>query len=631
MSVGEHPSGLAGSDRAGGRQSGQVSFLDQALWKQFSEAKTQGAFVQAWLALQCRLVPGVTCGVVVLGETAGGPYAPAAFWPDKESGSAALASVAELALAEERGVVQGDDSEGAAAQGCAVAYPLRFQGELYGVVSIEVERRSSGQLRSTLRQLQWGVSWIEVLLLRERGREKQVFVDRAAAALDIVATALADERFLPACNATATELARQLDCDQVSIGFVKSGHAGVVAVSHAAQFGRRMNLIRDIGAAMDEAIDQGCAVLYPPAAEGEYRVTRAHAELARAHCAGSILTVPLAGSGRDAYGALTFQRPPDADFDQAAIDVCDSVAAVVGPILREKRRNDRWIGVKVVESLAEQARRLFGAGYAGRKLAVVVMAALIAFFSLYEDDFRVTSEAVLEGLIQRVIVAPFDGYIETEAARAGEIVRLGQVLATLNDKDLALERLRWSTTRRQRLTEFDRALAERDRADINIIKAQIDQAEAQIALLDEQLARVKLTAPFDGIVVAGDLSQSIGASVSRGEELFQVAPLDAYRVILQVDEGDVANIAAGQSGTILLSSIPNEPLAFTVERVTPVAEAREGRNYFRVEARLDQASERLRPGMEGVAKTSVEQRLLIWIWTRRLIDWTRLALWKWIP
>ena len=62
-----------------------------------------------------------------------------------------------------------------------------------------------------------------------------------------------------------------------------------------------------------------------------------------------------------------------------------------------------------------------------------------------------------------------------------------------------------------------------------------------------------------------------------------------------------------------------------------MAEAREGRNYFRVEARLDQASDRLRPGMEGVAKTSVEQRLLIWIWTRRLIDWTRLALWKWMP
>ena len=190
---------------------------------------------------------------------------------------------------------------------------------------------------------------------------------------------------------------------------------------------------------------------------------------------------------------------------------------------------------------------------------------------------------------------------------------------------------RWSTTRRQRLTEFDRALAERDRADINIIKAQIDQAEAQIALLDEQMARVKLTAPFDGIVVSGDLSQSVGASVSRGEELFQIAPLDAYRVILEVDEGDISNLAVGQRGSLLLSSIPEEPLAFSVDRITPVAEAREGRNYFRVEARLDEVSERLRPGMEGIAKTRVEERLLIWIWTRKFVDWLRLTLWTWVP
>ena len=42
-------------------------------------------------------------------------------------------------------------------------------------------------------------------------------------------------------------------------------------------------------------------------------------------------------------------------------------------------------------------------------------------------------------------------------------------------------------------------------------------------------------------------------------------------------------------------------------------------------------SERLRPGMGGVAKTSVEDRLLIRIWTDELIDWVRLAIWKWLP
>ena len=104
MSVGsgEHPSESVGAERPPGRPTGQISLLDQALWKQFQEAASESDFIQAWLALQCRLIPGVDAGVAVLAEAAGGPFAPAAYWPDRESCSPALADTAEIALAEKR-------------------------------------------------------------------------------------------------------------------------------------------------------------------------------------------------------------------------------------------------------------------------------------------------------------------------------------------------------------------------------------------------------------------------------------------------------------------------------------------------------------------------------------------------
>jgi len=61
-----------------------------------------------------------------------------------------------------------------------------------------------------------------------------------------------------------------------------------------------------------------------------------------------------------------------------------------------------------------------------------------------------------------------------------------------------------------------------------------------------------------------------------------------------------------------------------------IAEAEEGVNGFRVEASLVELSERLRPGMKGVGKTTIEQRLLINIWTHRLVHWLRITLWKWL-
>jgi len=43
------------------------------------------------------------------------------------------------------------------------------------------------------------------------------------------------------------------------------------------------------------------------------------------------------------------------------------------------------------------------------------------------------------------------------------------------------------------------------------------------------------------------------------------------------------------------------------------------------------ADPRLRPGMEGVAKVVVDDRHLIWIWTRELANWLKLKAWAWTP
>ncbi len=605
------------------------AFLDAALWKRFRSARSTADVANAWLALQCRFIDGANSGVVVLGEPDVGPYAPVAYWPDQEAHDPELAAAAEHAMLGREGVVLGASEGSGEAETTCVAHPLLIDDRICGVVAISVAGPSA-QMRNVMRQLQWGTGWIEALWRRKQSRNDEEFREQTATTFDMVATVLEQARFRDACNGLVTEMAVRLNCDQVSIGFVRRDQAEVVAVSHTARFGARMNLIRDIGAAMDEAIDQHAVVSYPVIEDWEYRVTREHAALAATYHLGAVLTVPLHVQER-LVGALTFERGLGEEFDEATVEMADAVASVVGPMLEEKRLNDRNILVKVGESLSTQLRRLVGPHYFGRKLATAIGVLLIVFFSFATGDFRVTSDAVLEGLVQRSVVAPFEGYLATQNVRAGETVTEGQLLATLDDRDLSLERLRWSTTYRQHLAEYDRALAERERAEANIIRTQIDQAAAQIELLDEQLMRTRVVAPFDGIIISGDLSQSVGATVERGQEFFKITPLDAYRVILEVDDGEIEHIQIGQTGTLRIASIPEDPLDFTVERITPVSEQSDGRNFFRVEAQLHRITERIRPGMKGVAKTNIEERLLIRIWTEGLVDWIRLMLWKWLP
>ena len=115
------------------------------------------------------------------------------------------------------------------------------------------------------------------------------------------------------------------------------------------------------------------------------------------------------------------------------------------------------------------------------------------------------------------------------------MVKEGVLLCLLDDRDMKLERLKWATEKEQLTKQYHEAMAKHDRA-------KIDQAEAQLTLIEEQLSRTRVTAPFNGIVMSGDLSQSLGAPIEKGQVLFEVAPLDAYRLVLQVDERDVAAI-----------------------------------------------------------------------------------------
>lgn len=606
----------------------KVSFLDQTLWRQLKDDTSAEAYTEAWLTLLCRSVQRVARAVVLLDETGEGAYAIKARWPSGEAPHPAMMEAAKAATAEQRGVVQSDGSNGTA----HVAYPFLIGDRDYGAVAIEIASEPGPHLRGVMRQVQWGAAWMEVMLRRRLGDADRMVLERTKAALDFLATALDEEGFSAACTAVVTELATRLHCDRVSVGFMKRGSVAVATISHSARFGRRMKLIRQIGSAMDEALDQRTAILYPQDSEEDDGLvtTIAHRDLSHGDGSDIVLTLPL--TLRDRFiGAVTLERPADKSFDAETIAIAESVVTALGPILDEKRRNDRWLIQKIGDSLWDQAIRLVGPGHVGRKLALACVVAVFVYFYFATANYRITATAQIEGLVRRAVVASFDGYIASAGVRAGDRVEDGELLATLDDKDLVLERLQWVTERQEKLKEYDQALAEANRARASIARVQIDAADAQIALIDEQLARARLVAPFDGLVVSGDLSQSIGGAVTRGEVLFEVAPLEGYRVILKVDESQIASVFSGQVGALRVSSIPGVLFPFTVDKVTPVAAADEGRNFFRVDAVIGGASDRLLPGMEGVGKIIVGERRLIWIWTRTLIDRARLMLWYWRP
>ena len=338
----------------------RVARLDPALWALLAEASSPEHFAQSWLTLQCNIIRGVRRGVVVLDGPDQDQFQPAGIWPDSDQAvPPALQAAAELAMSERRGVVTGSQAgEGSDSRGSPrryIGYPLLVDQQLSGVVAIEIDAVPESGLRGVMRQLQWGLAWLEVMLRRGSRQLSAVPRDRLITVLQQVATCLDHPRFQAAATAVVTELASRLGCERVSVGFVHRRHVRVHALSHSARFGKQTNLIRAIGAAMDEALDQGQSVVYPANDDAGMQLDRAHGVLADQYDTEYICSVPFSDDGQ-LTGVFTFERAGGEAFDRNTVELCQHVAAVTGPILASKRREDHWIPVKIWESFRQADR-----------------------------------------------------------------------------------------------------------------------------------------------------------------------------------------------------------------------------------------------------------------------------------
>jgi len=604
---------------------------ESAGWASFASPTDDAELYRGWLTLLCLRVEHVRGALLLLGEGEQGPFTVSAVWPDSEREMQYLGPTAEQALVQRRGIVLGAQGDGASDHdsGSHVGYPIEVAGRLHGAVVLDIGPGPQVDLQRSLREIHWGIAWLHDHFRQRELAEKTADLDRVSLVSNVLATAVQDARLLPSALAVANELAGRFSCDRVSIGLERDGNVVPIALSHAASFDARSDAVRLLGDAMDEVLDLEVAVTHPAGAGGEPEAI-AHAEVARTLKVQSLCSVPLMDDTQ-VIGALTFERAVGPDFDAAAIDLCRTLGLALGPVFALKQRDERGLLRRLRERGDEALVALIGPHHPGVKLLVGVGLALLVLSSVIEADYRVSARTVIEGSAELAIMSPFEGYLAESFVRAGDTVENGQPLCRLDDRDLKLEKARWTAERDQLQHRFRVALAAQDRGAMGVISAQIDQAQAQLSLVDERLARATLVAPFDGVVVSGDLSQLLGSPVEQGKLLFEVAPLGGYRVILQTDERDIADLAVGQPGELVLSGLPGENMRFEVRQLTSVSIAEDGRNYFRVEAQVDDPSPRLRLGMEGVGKVEVGERRLIWIWTHGLVDWARLATWNWLP
>lgn len=625
----------------------QGPFADPQAWRDLLGSDDPGVFSLAWLRLVAATLDqalsplagsetAVLSGFVAMRAGSLQRYTRTATIGAGEV-SLLLAKVAERCLQLRQAVGQthaasGSDDAPAEALPVHLAVPVMVNGEMEAVVALELCPLTQALLDRATRTTQWGTAWFSRIVAPRDAAVQQGHMDLLISAMGLAAV---NGEESSVGQALCTFLANRLGLLRVSLGGADHGPQRVIATSRGELATVRTDFLVALAAALDEAVTAGVTLMWP-VPDDQLAAIGAHDRLCRSHDADWAVSVPVCDARLSLV--MCFEGQGQAPLP-TIVQAWQEMVRLLAPLLALRHTAH----LSLAGHAAISTRRLLRDWTldAPRWRWLVLAGALggALFLGFAHGEARVAGQATLESAQRQALVAPFDGYLAEALARPGQHVHAGEMLAHLDDRELLLQRL----DNRARVAEAERqvsdAIGRREMAQAAIATARRRQSEAELQIIETNIARSRLVAPFDALVIAGDPTQQVGAPLRHGDLLYELSPLDHYRVAIEVEEGDFAEVQPGQVATLLLSALPDDVWALTVRFVTPIATAKDGRTVFRVDADLDDAAPAqaeairalLRPGMQGVAKIAIGARRHVWIWTHTMLGWARLKLWAWLP
>jgi len=468
---------------------------------------------------------------------------------------------------------------------------------------------------------------------------------RRALILDCVALVLDQPDLARAQNALVDVLRLLARSDRVALAMMSHTGLKLVAISQQPLIDAAAAESRLLVDAMEEAQAAGAIVRWPEPVENgrtgdgtngnAFGGREAHRMLSGRRDGMSVVSVPLYRAC-EPVAAILFETRDAGPDRQQAIDALPSVlepdmlealaCALAGP-LAWRVDAERGLRALLADRWRAALARLGDRQRPARLAGTLALVGLLAAAAIVPIERQLVADARVVPVERRVVGVPLDGFIDSIDVRIGQRVRAGDRLASLDTRELELDRAQARTRQLDAEAASRAAMAVGDRSAMALAQADLTRAHARLELIDRQRARAELLSPIDGTVIAGDPSQARGRPVLRGETLLEIAPDAGLEVHLLIDESDIADAREGQSGQLALTASPGSRLALTIASIHPVAETGDGSSRFRARAAVELGGADLRPGQTGVARLPAGTTTLLGRWFSGSI--ARWARWRW--
>ncbi len=207
------------------------------------------------------------------------------------------------------------------------------------------------------------------------------------------------------------------------------------------------------------------------------------------------------------------------------------------------------------------------------------------------------------------VVAEIPGLLVSLPFREGQSVSRGDLIAKLDDEQLAAEVARAEALRDQQRIIYDRVKEIVDQnagapQDLDNAAAELKVADANLALARARFAKTRITAPWDGRIGARQVSP--GAFLRPGDPITEMAAIHEIKVTFAAPERYMSLLKRGARVTVTTPAYPGVELTGVIDVVDPVLDP--VLRSAKIIARVKNSGDRFRPGMSANVSAVLSER-----------------------
>jgi len=222
---------------------------------------------------------------------------------------------------------------------------------------------------------------------------------------------------------------------------------------------------------------------------------------------------------------------------------------------------------------------------------------------------RFEAVGTIEAMEAITVVSEIDASVTGLPFQEGSYIRQGDLIAQLDDSQLAAELARSEALHTQSHTTYERVKAVVEQKagtpqDLDDAAAGLKVADANLALAKARFAKTRIVAPFDGII--GARRVSVGTFLRTGQPVTELANIDEIRVNFSAPERFLAQLTRGAEVEVSTTAYPGYEVKGKIIAIEPVLDA--GTRSARIVARVSNPGRRFRPGMSANVSAVLSER-----------------------